>query len=335
MDRVLLWYAESPMLNFCTLFDSVYLSRGLAMYESLCCHCQEFHLYVFAFNDVCYTILKSLRLNKMTVISLSEFEDDELLRVKPVRTRGEYCWTCTSSTILYVLNRFNVESCTYLDSDLYFFSSPQYLFDEMGNNAVMITPHNYTPQYDQSGRTGIYCVQFVTFKNNQQGRVVLEWWRKACLDWCYNRFEDNRFGDQKYLDDWPNRFEGVHVCKNLGAGVAPWNMQQYTFQKKKDRIVGVENLTGNTFDVVFFHFHSLAFVTPSYFSPRPYYRRNKSAILLMFNPYVKKIKEIRDKYPAVSVSEKYLSGFDRAKYFFELFVRRGWSEFSSIRALHK
>ena len=305
------------------------------MYESLCCHCQEFHLYVFAFNDVCYTILKSLRLNKMTVISLSEFEDNELLRVKQTRTRGEYCWTCTPSTILYVLNRFKVGSCTYLDSDLYFFSSPQCLFDEMGDNAVMITPHNYTPQYDQSARTGIYCVQFVAFKNNEQGRDVLNWWREACLDWCYNRVENNRFGDQKYLDDWPNRFGGVHVCKNLGAGVAPWNMQQYTFQKKKDRIVGVENLTGKTFDVVFFHFHSLAFVTPSYFSPRPYYRRSKSAIQLMFIPYVKKIKEIRDKYPEVSASEKYLSRFDRAKYFVELFVRRGWSEISSIRALHK
>ena len=104
---------------------------------------------------------------------------------------------------------------------------------------------------------------------------------------------------------------------------------------KKRRIVGVENLTGNIFDVVFFHFHSLAFVTPSYFSPRPFYRRSKSAIQLMFNPYVKKIKEIRDKYPEVSFLEKYLSGFDRVKYFLELFARRGWSEFSSIRALHK
>ena len=87
------------MLNFCTLFDSGYLSRGLAMYESLNRHCKDFHLYVFAFNDECFSVLKSLYLANMTVISLPEFEDEELLKVKPTRSRGEYCWTCSSSTI--------------------------------------------------------------------------------------------------------------------------------------------------------------------------------------------------------------------------------------------
>ena len=79
------------MLNFCTLFDSVYLSRGLAMYNSLNQHCKDFHLYIFAFDDKCYSVLKSLQLENATVISLSEFEDGELLRVKPTRTRAEYC----------------------------------------------------------------------------------------------------------------------------------------------------------------------------------------------------------------------------------------------------
>ena len=104
------------MLNFCTLFDSVYLSRGLAMYNSLSQHCQRFHLYIFAFNEKCYSVLQALQLENVTVISLSEFEDEELLRVKPARTRAEYCWTCSSSTILYVLNHYSVDHCTYLDS---------------------------------------------------------------------------------------------------------------------------------------------------------------------------------------------------------------------------
>lgn len=323
------------MLNFCTLFDSVYLSRGLAMYNSLNQHCKDFHLYIFAFNDKCYSILKSLRLVNATVISLSEFEDEELLKVKPTRTQAEYCWTCSSSTILYVLNNYKVDHCTYLDSDLYFYSSPQVLIDEMGENSVLITPHRYTLEYDQSEKTGIYCVQFVSFKNNQQGRIVLEWWRNACLDWCYNRFEDGRFGDQKYLDDWPERFEGIYVSQNLGGGVAPWNMQQYEFEQQGDSIMGLELKTNKRFNVIFFHFHSFVFVSPNYFSPRPYYERNETSIKLLFKPYVKEIKQIRSNFPAIQTSELYLHGFKYYKYLLELLVRRGLKEKKYIKLLHE
>lgn len=323
------------MLNFCTLFDSVYLSRGLAMYNSLSLYCKDFHLYIFAFNDKCYSILQSLHLPNATVISLSEFEDEELLKVKPSRTRAEYCWTCSSSTILYVLNNYDVDHCTYLDSDLYFFSSPQSLLDEMGDKSVLITPHRYTPKYDQSEKTGIYCVQFVTFKNDKLGRKVLDWWRNACLEWCYARFEDGRFGDQKYLDDWPERFEGVHVLQNLGGGVAPWNMQQYEFEKSGDEIIGTELKTNKKFPVIFFHFHSFVFVTPDFFSPRPYYKRNDSSISLLFKPYAKEIKQIRANYPAIQTSELYLHGVKYYKYLLELLVRRGLKEKHYIKLLHE
>jgi hypothetical protein len=304
------------------------------MYHSLVKHCKNFHLYVFAFDDKCFSFLKESGFPNLTVISLNEFEDKALLGVKATRTRGEYCWTCTSSAILYVLKNYPVGNCTYLDSDLYFFSSPQVLLDEMGDHSVLITPHNYTPEYDQSAKTGIYCVQFVTFKNNETGLKVLNWWRNACLEWCYNRFEDGRFGDQKYLDDWPERFEGVSVCRNPGAGVAPWNMQQYHFEQKNDCIYGTQISTGEKFKVLFFHFHSLTFVTPDYFSPRPYYKRNESAARLLFNPYVKEIRSLRKRYNKISDFEVYLSGFKKRKYLTELFLRRGFKESYYKKLLH-
>ncbi|MDR0605970.1 MAG: glycosyl transferase [Bacteroidales bacterium] len=298
--------------NFCTLFDTAYLSRGLAMYDSLERHCKDFHLYIFAFDDNCYQTLKSINKSHLTVISLSEFEDEELLKIKPERTKGEYCWTCTSSTILYILNNFKVDNCTYLDADLYFFSSPQPLIEEMKDNSVMITEHRYTKKYDQSEKSGIYCVQFVTFKNDDRGLKVLIWWRNACIEWCYNRFEDGKFGDQKYLDDWTSRFEGIHVLQHLGGGVAPWNMQQYSFSKNGTEIVGKEIKTGKLFEVIFFHFHSLHFVNKNFFMPHPYYKNNRSAMMFMFKEYIKKIKEMRRIY---NMSEHYMNFTDKLKLF--------------------
>ena len=109
------------MRNLCTLFDSFYLSRALVMYDSLIKTNFDFHLYVFAFDQLSYDILQKLNLEKITTVSLSEFEDEKLLSVKNIRTKAEYCWTSTPSIIQYSIKKFNLPDCTYIDADLYFF----------------------------------------------------------------------------------------------------------------------------------------------------------------------------------------------------------------------
>jgi hypothetical protein len=158
---------------------------------------------------------------------------------------------------LYSIDKYNLESCIYVDADIYFYSDPQVLVDEMGDKSVLITEHRYTPSYNLSTESGIYCVQFMVFRNDEKGRLVLNWWRDRCIEWCYARHEDGKFGDQKYLDDWLTRFEGVHSLQNLGGGVAPWNLEQYHFVNENGRLNGREIASGNKFDLIFYHFHSL------------------------------------------------------------------------------
>jgi hypothetical protein len=227
------------------------------MYISLAEKCDDFHLYIFTFDENSHSILSSLFLNHVTIISLNEFEDTELLKVKQTRSKGEYCWTCTSSTILYCLENYFLDHCTYIDADLFFFNNPKVLHDEMGNNDVLITGHRYSPEYDQSEKSGIYCVQYITFKNTENSIKILKWWRNACLNWCYATYEDGKFGDQMYLDDWTTRFNGVHVLKHLGGGVAPWNVNQYQISQNGIRLLGKEISTGVVFDVIFYHFHAI------------------------------------------------------------------------------
>jgi hypothetical protein len=246
-------------LNFCTLFDRHYLTRGLALYNSLLVKCADFHLYVFAFDQDCYHTLQALKLSHCTVISLLEFEDPELLSVKASRSIAEYCWTSTPSTILYCIDRFQLDHCTYIDADLIFYQDPRVLIDEMGENEILISKHNYATLYDQSEYSGIYCVQFMCFKNGARGMKALRWWRERCLEWCYARHEDGKFGDQKYLDDWTTRFEGVHVMQHIGGGVAPWNMQQFEFEQKEDSW-WLKKQGDRTFQpLIFFHFHGVVF----------------------------------------------------------------------------
>jgi hypothetical protein len=275
------------MLNFVTLFNSNYLSRGLLMYNSLHRYGLNFHLYVIAFDDITYNYFQKYPHENLTVISLTQFEDEKLLAIKSTRSAGEYCWTCTASTVLYAINTFKLDHCVYIDADMCFYSNPQSLFNEWGEKSVLITEHRYTPEYDQCEISGTYCVQFVGFKNDTDGMLALNYWRESCIDWCYARAENGKFGDQKYLDDWPIRFKNVHVLQHLGGGLAPWNMQQYNFRKENTKLIGKEISTGNEFEAVFFHFHGLKMYTDNIVSlTGETYEMNASVLELFYKPYV-------------------------------------------------
>ena len=252
------------MLNFCTLFDSFYLSRGLMMYESLKEHTKNFHLYIFTFDQLSNDILNNLKLEKVTVISLSDFENDELLKVKTKRSKAEYCWTCTPSTIHYILENYDVLNCTYIDADLFFYRSPEILIQEMydaGKN-VLITEHRYNKlaKIRDKERAGKFCVQFITFTNDEDSKEVLNEWKDKCIDSCYAKYEDGKFGDQKYLDEWPGKYENIHILENLGGGVAPWNVAQYKMKSKRNALVSKNKRIPQEFDLVFYHFHFIRFI---------------------------------------------------------------------------
>ncbi|MEI4801445.1 hypothetical protein WAZ07_08915 [Bacillus sp. FJAT-51639] len=271
------------MHSFCTLFNSNYLTRGLTMYDSLCRTEECFTLFIFCFDDLAYEMLRSLNLKNAVLITLNEFETDELKEVKKLRSEAEYCWTCTPHVIRHVLDNYDVKEVTYLDADLYFFNKPSILLDEFhqSNCSVMITEHRYSPEYDQSDTFGIYCVQFITFKADNHGLKVLQWWEDRCLEWCYNRVEDGKFGDQKYLDRWPDLFVGVHVLQHLGGGVACWNIQQYEVTDGP-QVCGVP--------IVFYHFHQLRWDTAYQFD-YGVYELSQEAISLIYGPYIQALRE--------------------------------------------
>ena len=249
-------------LNFCTLFNVNYLSRGLATYESIQRQTKNFHLYIYAFDEIVPDIIRQLNLQNVTVVSLNEFESPELLQIKSQRTAVEYCWTCTPSIIKHAIQQYNLDHCTYIDADLYFYADPYELIEEvlLSHKSVLITNHNYDPAYDKTQQSGKYCVQFLYFKNDTKGMAVLEWWRLACNEWCFNRFEDGKFGDQKYLDDWPTRFDCVHELENPGGGVAVWNLNRFRLSMQggtwsiKDKFNRSQKKLHR---LNFFHFHGL------------------------------------------------------------------------------
>lgn len=286
-------------LFFCTLFNFDYFAKGILTVRSLLDVCPDAQVYVLAMDDRTYNLLKEEKDNHIRAVSLDEFESHDLLVAKSNRSGKEYCWTCGSAFIYFCMNNFHLPSCIYIDADLFFYASPQILLTEIGNDDVMITEHRYTSQFDVSRRSGKYCVQFMVFKNTPNGMRILKWWRDQCLDWCYDRFEDGKFGDQKYLDDWTDRFEGVHVMHYEGGGLAPWNVQQYELSEEYDhKLIARNKRTGECFDMVFYHFHHLRNYTLNNVNefrmgPYPISCETKKFVYL---PYIKRLIEIYKQY---------------------------------------
>jgi hypothetical protein len=265
------------------------------MYESLAAHSAEFHLYIFSFDKIADRILKKMNLPNVTVVSLEDFETEELKRVKKERSKAEYCWTCTSSTISYVLSNYKVKECTYLDSDLLFFSDPAVLISELDryNKNVLMTEHRFSllPRLYEEKRGGRFCVQFLTFRNEASSLRVLERWRNQCIEWCYARYEDGKFGDQKYLEEWPHIYNNTHILEHPGGGVAPWNLDSYRFFQNRGKISGIIRKTGKEFELVFYHFQYVKFLENKTFDIG-WYHISPYIKKLLYLPYLRKIEEI-------------------------------------------
>lgn len=152
---------------------------------------------------------------------------------------------------------------TYVDADVWLRADPQPIFDDLkiSGSAVQITEHAYAPEHDQAATSGRFCVQFLTM-DRERSVPVRQKWQKQCLDWCFARAEEGRFGDQKYLDDWPYLFESlVNIASPASRFQGPWNAKCYPYS-----------------EAITFHFHSLRLapnklvltVARGYNIPRPH-----------------------------------------------------------------
>ena len=221
--------------------------QGLALHISMERYVKPYTLWVLCMDDEVHNVLSNLNLPNLRLLLLSELETPELLSVKPGRSIDEYCWTLTPFAPRFVFEADStVPRVTYLDADLWFRKNPVAIFHEFESSGkpVLITDHSYAPEYDQSAIAGQYCVQFMTFVR-ERGEIVRKWWEESCIEWCFARYEDGKFGDQKYLDDWPVRYADlVHVLTDKELMLAPWNATRFPYSNS-----------------VAWHFHALRIVS--------------------------------------------------------------------------
>mgnify|MGYP001398999812 CR=1 FL=1 len=250
--------------HYITYFDKNYLARGLVLIKSLFENCATPPtIFVICLDEITRVILNKIYQDRLILIPIHEIEnaDHELLELKNTRSLVEYYWTLTPSIILYVIKKHpKINILTYVDSDICFFSNPGIIYDSLGNNSILIHEHNYSPRYKHLEQTsGKYNVGLMCFRNDSIGIKALMWWREQCNSWCSLTPENGKFGDQKYLEDFPKLFSSVTILNNDGCALAPWNYDNYTISNENGK------LFSNDHPIVFVHFHSLIILNPLFF----------------------------------------------------------------------
>jgi len=283
------------MNHYVTLFDSNFLPQGLTLYESMVRHAAPFTLWVLCMDEKAQQVLKRLAKPGIRLVPVSEFETSQLLQIKQQRTRVEYCWTLTPMTPKIVFDRdSSVERVTYLDADMLFLKNPEPIHLEFSQSgkSVLITDHAFDAENDRTWTSGKYCVQFMTFVR-AKSEHVRQWWETRCLEWCFARRESGKFGDQKYLDDWPSRFPAeVHVLQQLDLLLGPWNTKRFHYSNG-----------------ITWHFHGLRLVKGGRILAHPGYTFPREVDTHIYAPYIAALQRAVDQIgePIVQKSSARLS----------------------------
>lgn len=279
--------------GYCSYFDSGYLSRGLALIESLRSHGDFAPVYVLALDEVVETYFTEHEVENVHVLTVADLEivEPELPAIKSQRSRMEYYFTCTPLIIRYVMNKLSSPGAVaiYLDADLYFFDNPDIVVDALGNDSVGIIEHRYPASVEKKlAKYGRFNVGWVGFRDDAQGRAVLDWYAARCLEWCSDTPTDGKYADQGYLNWFPN-FDGVRILDDPGFNLAPWNTRRHKIELWCN---ATEGIVVDGSPLVFFHVHGLRRVGSHYVTAQLVYGAPASYDLMrgVYGPYVEALE---------------------------------------------
>jgi len=251
------------MSSYCTFFDRGYLPQGLALWQSLRRHEPAAECWVLALDDETAAVLPGVATPGLKVVTLAELlaADPPLAAVQAGRSRAEFAFTLKPCFCRYLLrDASGIDGLTYLDADLYFFRDPAAVRRELGEGSVFLVPHRYPAWHDDSARYGRFNAGVLAFRADAPGRACLDRWREQCLASCALVADGATYGDQKYLDEWPERHgSAVRVSGNPGLNLAPWNWARHAC------VVGPSGVTVDGEPLVAFHFAQFRRVSARWF----------------------------------------------------------------------
>jgi hypothetical protein len=211
------------------------------------------------------------------------------MRAKGTRRTVEYYWTCGPAFLHHLWERrTEAEVLVYVDADLMFFDDPSPLYQPLRENSMLLVEHRFSRSVPRlTHQKGTYNVGFNGYRRTPAARSCIRRWRELCIDWCFDRVEATRFGDQKYLDQWPTSYQGVVSTPDKGAILAPWNLEDYSVTWNGRGVLA----DGEPLRL--YHFNRFRMISPWLFDHALWVHRQRLTPVLKRHVYVPYARELR------------------------------------------
>lgn len=177
-----------------------------------------------------------------------------------------FCTAIKPACFKYLIG-LGYEKLVYLDPDIFAFSSLSGIFSMLDRHSILLVPHIAGVHPDFRGEhseetvlwEGTFNLGFCGIRKSAGSLVMLDWWEDRLKTQCFADITGSLFYDQKWMMLVPGFFDDdvVHIVRDLGVNMAPWNFFERRVCKGDDGQWGVRwrNDSGKEeYPLVFIHF---------------------------------------------------------------------------------
>ena len=198
--------------------------------------------------------------------------------------------------LVYLLEEEKEDKVLYIDPDIKIYNKLSKLDELLNSNDIILTPHVISPEANERDiinnelcalKYGIYNLGFLAVSNTDEGLKFAKWWRDRLHLYCYDDIPNGIFTDQKWVDLAPCFFN-VHILKDAGHNMAPWNLSTRKLNRHEDGSIYVNNED----KLVFFHFSG--FDSGANLERFEYYVPDKNAVEFQIrNEYIQDLTRMK------------------------------------------
>lgn len=242
------------MQAYTTIITTSHYFYAKALYDSIKIYDSHLNFHVLVVdNENEVEPYENIVIHRLKEIKKTFPDDYALIEKYEIDKASNLRWALKPLLLKYLLLTQGYDKTIFLDPDLCFYNNPLFLFEELNNHSVLVTPHwRSSDAFIDSGNFdllftgGLFNAGF--FACNKKAIAVLDWWLKCC---SYRMEKQNGFYvDQIYLNLMPIYFPNqVKVLQHKGCNVANWNMIECPRVKKENEVI-IEG----TYPIVFIHF---------------------------------------------------------------------------------